>query len=753
MANSDASSSEEYLGSAYQHAAASAINEIPSAPVEFVDGVLIADKYRVVRHLGSGATGDVYLVENPVGLKEALKILPVGLAESKRAREILIHELSLLRNLHHENVMGVYEIDFLPNTERVFFTSEYQTDHNLYDVFQKARASNQQLRPEFVLVWMGDVAKALAYIHGKEVIHGDIKPNNMLLDKKGRIKLCDFGFAYRLLPDREDSIPSRHQMEVGGTIMFASPEQRDQLMHRIDKEVGKTSDVYSFGATLSFLLSGGFPDPGSPSAVEVLNRRVTERINKFIVACCKNSPDERFADGAALRKAYYDLLRFIARQDPGFFSGDLDAFVAELSEVDSSLSNITLERDFFPQDLLEEKESPVWHRGLLVLLLVVCLGLVELNFNFLGWRESDPPPVQGPQLEPNRQNPANRAALIEEARRRRREADPNNDQTKPLQTGDVDAAKQSATQTLDQVADTTPDATLNQVPQHQTPPRQAEIEPQPEVDPEARLTAGGETPPEEGAIGGDRAAGNEPPAERTPTQVATAGDSAAEPQTPATDSGDTRVSAPPGDAVVADQTAKQQAEEKRPADGAADSKNTADTVANEPRTDAKKRRFIALTDGHLMAYLIKHFDSNGDGGLDVDEAKAISRLDLSREKSIRSLGGLDQLQQLEFLNCANLGLSRLPDLPARLRYLDCSNNHLTELPKRWPRFLMYLNCSDNRITQIDWLPDYLETLNVANNQLRGLPLLPEPLVNLQCEGNYFEKARNWAREWLCKIGR
>ncbi len=741
MANSDASSSEEYLGSAYQHAGASAINEVPSTPVEFVDGVLIADKYRVVRHLGSGATGDVYLVENPVGLKEALKILPVGLAESKRAREILIHELSLLRNLHHENVMGVYEIDFLPNTERVFFTSEYQTDHNLYDVFQKARASNQQLRPEFVLVWMGDVAKALAYIHGKEVIHGDIKPNNMLLDKKGRIKLCDFGFAYRLLPDREDSIPSRHQMEVGGTIMFASPEQRDQLMHRIDKEVGKTSDVYSFGATLSFLLSGGFPDPGSPSAVEVLNRRVTERINKFIVACCKNNPEDRFADGAALRKAYYELLRFIARQDPTFFSGDLDAFVAELSEVDSSLSNITLERDFFPQDLLEEKESPVWHRGLLVLLLVLCLGLVELNFNFLGLREAEPAPSNGPQLEQNRQNPINRAALIEEARRRRQEADPNSDLEKALPTGQIEAGKDAATRDP---------GSGDEHKQETAPPRQAEIEPQPEVDPDALVANDGDEKTSETATD-DRAAINEaPPVEHKAEQGGDKTAAVTNLQASTIENSGEQATPLEQDGADLDQVAVQQAEEER-TDAVVAHETT--TELSTPRPDAKKRRFIALTDGHLMAYLVKQFDSNGDGGLDVEEAKSITRLDLSREKNIRSLGGLDQLQQLEFLNCANLGLARLPDLPTRLRFLDCSNNHLTELPKRWPRFLMYLNCSDNRIAQIDWLPDYLETLNVANNQLRGLPLLPEPLVNLQCEGNYFEKARNWAREWLCQVGR
>ncbi|CAM2005908.1 serine/threonine-protein kinase [Acanthopleuribacter pedis] len=751
MAHSDASSDEAYQApdeayqaSGYQHAAFSAINEVPSLPIEFSEGVLIADKYKVVRHLGSGATGDVYLVENPVGLKEALKLLPSGLAESSHARDILIHELSLLRNLHHENVMGVYDIDFLPNTERVYFTSEYQTDHNLYDVFQKARASDQRLRPEFVLVWMSDVAKALAYIHGKGVVHGDIKPNNMLLDKKGRIKLCDFGFAYRLLPERGDSIPSRHQMEVGGTIMFASPEQRDQLMHQIDTMVGASSDVYSFGATLSFLLSGGFPDPGSPSAVDVLNRRVTDRINKFIAACCKNNPEERYADGSALRKAYLELLQYIARQDNSFFSGDLDAFVKELSEADGSLSNITLERDFFPQDLLESRESPIWHRALLGVLLILSLGLAELNFNLLGLRSAESPPAVGAAATGHPSVPAagtSRAELIE-ARRRQR------------------AASGRDASDVNLVGDRPEHAVEN--PSSRREGRDAE----PPHEQGSKPSDGSET----AVAAGDRhetqakpardgsTAGDGEDAAASTKSVAEEQQAAGEPDGPeptstgldgdATGSvaGNGRESAAPDSGVedVKPETAEP-AVETVPATSA-----TTPEPAPRERERPAGRRYIALTDGRLMAYLVGLHDQNGDGGLDVEEAKAITRLDLSREKGIRSLGGLDQLQQLEFLICANLGLTRLPDLPPRLRYLDCSGNQLTELPQKWPRFLMYLNCSNNRISQIDWLPEYLETLNVANNQLRGLPMLPEPLKTLHCQGNYFEKGRNWAREWLCQ---
>ncbi|CAM2065859.1 Non-specific serine/threonine protein kinase [Sulfidibacter corallicola] len=655
----------------YQQAATSAINAPPVHEPEFKPGDSICDKYLVKRHLGSGASGDVYLVQNPVGLDEALKIMPADMSNSPRAREVLIGELSILRNLHHENVMDVYEIDVLPGTDRVFFTSEYLTDHNLFDLFHKAKSSGRELRPEIVLLWMHDVAKALTYIHGKDVVHGDIKPNNILLDQEDHVKLCDFGFAYRLLPNRKSTIHSRHQLEVGGTILFASPEQRDVLIHRLSTTVGKSSDVYSFGATLAFLLSGGYPDPGNPISVFLKSRKITAKLDAFIGTCCRKDPEERFADGQQLMEAYLKLLSFIQKQEPQFFTTDLQRSVQEMRELDGPLADLTLERDFVPGEFNDTPPPPLWNRVLLIILLIAVLTLAELNFNLTGVFESNEPPVSVYDDSPF----GNRTTITQSR------ADILSSRSQPDPSPAPGSSDLSELMTeIDRPAD------------------EAEVDPLPPQDASEEIV---DAQPQ--VVTTESA-----PSEKTPEPSAS----------PATQQQVANPSPPPKSAATA-----------------------------EP--SRQKPASLHFSDWMFGQFLIEHHDTNRDGVLDREEAKSIQRLQLAGNRKIRNLAGIDQLTELVYLDCSNMGLKRLPKLPSRLRYLDCSNNQLSELPFGWPRFLMYLDCSDNNLREINWLPDYLETLNVSGNQLRNLPLLPEPLITLICHGNYFETARNWAREWPC----
>ena len=87
------------------------------------------------------------------------------------------------------------------------------------------------------------------------------------------------------------------------------------------------------------------------------------------------------------------------------------------------------------------------------------------------------------------------------------------------------------------------------------------------------------------------------------------------------------------------------------------------------------------------------------------------------------------------LNLADLGLTELPELPSRVRYLDCSNNQLTRLPSELPSGLRILLCSENQLRSLPELPSGLTTLSCYTNQLTSLPELPSGLTTLSCSNN------------------
>jgi serine/threonine protein kinase len=212
-------------------------------------GAVLQSRYRIIRLHDQGGSATVYLAERlgveetvPLAVKE-LNPDAFGLAEFK-------NEVNALYSLNHPNLPKVYD----------FF--EQDGHHYLVMDFVQGKTLKQRvielgpLPEEQALDYAAQVAGILRYLHGRaerRIIHRDVKPSNLMLTKAGQVKLLDFGIAR--VPDTR--LPGNHLHAY--TEDYASPEQK------ANRPTDERSDIYSFGVTLHFLLTGVTPG-GQPSA-------------------------------------------------------------------------------------------------------------------------------------------------------------------------------------------------------------------------------------------------------------------------------------------------------------------------------------------------------------------------------------------------------------------------------------------------------------------------------------------------------
>jgi serine/threonine-protein kinase len=230
-------------------------------PAQALDltGRTLAD-FRVLRKLGQGGMGQVYLAEQ-VSLKRkvALKILRPELAESPEALQRFKAEAEAVARATHANIVQVYafgEAEGMP-----YMALEYVEGRNLREYL--SRKSPDVL---VALSIMRQVAAGLQRASELGIIHRDIKPENILLTRKGEVKVADFGLSRCLAGDR----PALNLTQSGvtmGTPLYMSPEQVE------GKPVDPRTDIYSFGVTCYHMLAGQPPFRGE-NAFQVALRHV-----------------------------------------------------------------------------------------------------------------------------------------------------------------------------------------------------------------------------------------------------------------------------------------------------------------------------------------------------------------------------------------------------------------------------------------------------------------------------------------------
>lgn len=202
-------------------------------------GAQLADRYTLVRRLGSGGMSEIWLAQDRQTEKSvALKFLLPELADNTGYRKLLRKEWQLGSRLMHANIVRVFE--YHDTDEGPFFSLQYIGGPDI------AVLAGEDI--EVVLRPIGLIADALRYAHGKNVIHRDIKAANILLDNRGVPYLIDFGVAAHSDQDHA---------ATGGSPIASSPQQL------AGEAPGPEDDIYSLGALIYELISGRPPQPGT----------------------------------------------------------------------------------------------------------------------------------------------------------------------------------------------------------------------------------------------------------------------------------------------------------------------------------------------------------------------------------------------------------------------------------------------------------------------------------------------------------
>lgn len=227
----------------------------------------IADRYRLVRLVGSGGMGSVFEAEDlRFGRRCAVKILREELAIRPTARRRFEREASLLGRLVHENIVQLWDVG-VADDGRAYLVLEFLQGRTLRAELQQ---SGVRSVPRLMDV-VGQVARGLGYAHASGVVHRDLKPDNVMLtahaDGRLLVKLLDFGIAR----PRDGSGEPVTLTDTGiGTAAYMAPEQA-----RGEHALEATTDVYALGVVVYEALTGQRPYEGSSyneTLFQILNR-------------------------------------------------------------------------------------------------------------------------------------------------------------------------------------------------------------------------------------------------------------------------------------------------------------------------------------------------------------------------------------------------------------------------------------------------------------------------------------------------
>ncbi len=199
--------------------------------------------FRIGREIGRGGMGAVYEAEQiSLGRRVALKVLRFGGVSDPEALQRFRREAETVARLHHTNIVPIFAVGSAAGVN--YYAMQFIDGPSLDRVLRERGAP---LDVQQVADWGLQAAEALVHAHARGVIHRDVKPSNLLLDRDGRIWLTDFGLAKRL-----DDVTLSLSGTLLGTPRYMSPEQASAAHHTLDHR----TDIYSLGATLYELATG-----------------------------------------------------------------------------------------------------------------------------------------------------------------------------------------------------------------------------------------------------------------------------------------------------------------------------------------------------------------------------------------------------------------------------------------------------------------------------------------------------------------
>ena len=223
-------------------------------------------KFKLLERVGVGGMGQVFLCEHMfMRRRVAVKVLPPAKAEQPAALGRFYREARAAGSLDHPNIVRTHDIDQDGNLH--FIVMDYVDGPNLLDVVKKFGPLDLRRAVSYI----SQVAVGLDYAFRNKLIHRDIKPGNVLIDRKGVARLLDMGLA-RFLNDHTDQLTIKYDDKIVlGTADYVAPEQVANS-HSVDIR----ADIYGLGGTFYFLLAGHPPFPTGTVSQKLLWHRTKD---------------------------------------------------------------------------------------------------------------------------------------------------------------------------------------------------------------------------------------------------------------------------------------------------------------------------------------------------------------------------------------------------------------------------------------------------------------------------------------------
>jgi serine/threonine protein kinase len=229
---------------------------------------VLNDKYRILELIGTGGMGAVYLCEHKFMRRlVAVKILPADKYEDPSNLERFVREARAVAALNHPNIVRAYDIDRAEGMH--FLVMEYVDGSSLQEIV----ARFGPLDPVRAAYCVAQAAVGLQHAQEQGLVHRDIKPGNLLVDRMGVVKLLDLGLARFFQPEHDDKLTERYDEKcVLGTADYLAPEQA------VSNSVDIRADIYGLGGTFYFLLTGKSPAPDGNVAQKLLFHQKSEPV-------------------------------------------------------------------------------------------------------------------------------------------------------------------------------------------------------------------------------------------------------------------------------------------------------------------------------------------------------------------------------------------------------------------------------------------------------------------------------------------
>ena len=281
-------------------------------------------KYRLLSLVGKGGMSSVYLAEHMVMKRRcAIKVLPTRRLENASYLARFHREAQAVASLDHPNIVRAYDVDHANDNgmDIHFLVMEFVDGKGLLELVLSSPQT--RLPPVVAAEYIRQAALGLQHAHAAGLVHRDVKPGNVLVDRNGTVKILDLGLARIFEGAEETSLTVQHDERVLGTADYLAPEQAVDS-HNVDAR----ADIYSLGCTLYLCLTGQPPftqgtlaqrllahQTKEPPSVESLQPEVPPELGEIVRRMMAKDPARRYQTSADVAEALTDWLKTVHRTD------------------------------------------------------------------------------------------------------------------------------------------------------------------------------------------------------------------------------------------------------------------------------------------------------------------------------------------------------------------------------------------------------------------------------------------------------